>query len=73
MAVAIISRDCIYCMIIIMGILFVSVDTACTAVAAFSLVNTCSCKSDQYVGIHDPLFVATTLDRSDMFLDALQW
>ena len=61
-------------MVIIVGISPVAVDRL-----ACSFANTCSRKSDQYVlytvGKHEPLFVATNVDRSDcvyMAIGALQ-
>ena len=53
-----------------MGILFVPLDTA----AAYLLViaHIFSQIRSIYVGMHDPLFVAITLDRSGMVIDALQ-
>ena len=54
----------------VMVILFVSVDRAVTCLFVgehmFSQIRSI------YVGMHDPLFVATTLDLSDMVLNALQ-
>ena len=57
-------------MVIIMGILFMLVDAAVACLFVdehmFSPIRSI------YVGMLDPLFLATNLDRSDMFIDALQ-